>query len=344
MNNDIGEIIEISHGGGGKRMDKLIRFLTSKIGISTLQEDIVGPNATDDSAVLAYSNDNIVLTTDSHTVDPIFFRGGNIADLSICGTVNDLTVMGAKPKYLTLGLIIEEGYPTEKLGVLATTLGVRCREANVRIVAGDTKVMPRGMISEIVMNTAGVGSLIRDIPIQDSAASIGDSIILTAPIGVHGTSLMSLREGIEFETDLASDVSSFWPSFETIVKNEGVHAMKDLTRGGFAAGLSEIATKSNVCLEIEEIRIPIKQESQAICDMLGLEIMEISGEGCAVVIVDAAHAEELLKELQSHNISRDAVIVGTVKESPQGKVHVITEIGGTRILDKPYGEPIPRVC
>ncbi|OLS26618.1 MAG: Hydrogenase isoenzymes formation protein HypE [Candidatus Heimdallarchaeota archaeon LC_2] len=344
MNNEIGEIIEISHGGGGKRMDLLIKFLTSNIGLETFNQDIVGPNASDDSAVLPYNANNIVITTDSHTVDPIFFRGGNISDLSICGTVNDLTVMGAVPKYLTFGLIIEEGYKIEKLQQLARTLGDRCREANVRIVAGDTKVMPRGMISEIVMNTAGVGTLVREAPIQDAAAKSGDSIIITAPIGVHGTSLMSLREGIEFDTDLASDVASFWPSFENVIKNSGVHAMKDLTRGGMASGLSEIALKSNVCLEIYEDRVPIKEESQAICDILGLEIFEISGEGCAVIIVDNDNTDEILNELKTKNISKYAVKVGTVKESPKGKVHVITEIGGTRILDKPYGEPIPRVC
>lgn len=344
MSNEIGKIIEISHGGGGKRMDQLISFLSAKIGIYAADEDIVSPKATDDSAILPYDSDNIVMTTDSHTVDPIFFRGGNISDLSICGTVNDLTVMGAIPKYLTLGVIIEEGFETEKLGVLAETLGKRCREANVRIVAGDTKVMPRGMLSEIVMNTSGVGTLIRERPIMDSAAKPGDLVILTAPIGVHGTSLMSLREGIEFETDLPSDVASFWPSFEDIVTNEGVHAMKDLTRGGLAAGLSEIAIKSKICIEIEETLIPIREESQAICDMLGLEILEISGEGCAVLVVSPGAGEELLQQLRLKQISRNAVIVGTIKEDPKGRVHVLTDIGGTRILDKPYGEPIPRVC
>lgn len=344
MNIEIGDIIEISHGGGGKRMDQLIRFISSNIGIESTEMDIVGPTASDDSAVISYSENNIVMTTDSHTVDPIFFRGGNIADLSVCGTVNDLTVMGAIPKFLTLGLIIEEGYKTEKLGELAKTLGERCREASVRIVAGDTKVMPRGMISEIVMNTAGVGSLVRESPIQDSEAQIGDVVILTAPIGVHGTSLMSLREGIEFDTDLSSDVASFWPAFENIVKNEAVHAMKDLTRGGLAAGLSEIATKSKVCLEINEVDVPIKEESQAICDILGLEIMEISAEGCAVMVVDERKSDEILLELHKHSISQNAIIVGRVKNNPKGRVYVITEIGGTRILDKPYGEPIPRVC
>jgi hydrogenase expression/formation protein HypE len=344
MSSEIGKIIEISHGGGGKRMDQLISFLSSKIGIKTEAEDIVSPKATDDSAVLAYNENNIVITTDSHTVDPIFFRGGNISDLSICGTINDLTVMGAMPKFLTLGLIIEEGFETEKLGILAETLGKRCRDANVRIVAGDTKVMPRGMLSEIVMNTAGVGTMMRNPPIEDSAAKVGDLVILTAPIGVHGTSLMSLREGIEFETDLPSDVASFWPSFEKIVLNEGVHAMKDLTRGGLAAGLSEIAIKSEICIEIEETLIPIREESQAICDMLGLEILEISGEGCAVLVVDPKAGQNILNELRSKDIGKNAVIVGKIKENPKGRVHVLTDIGGTRILDKPYGEPIPRVC
>jgi hydrogenase expression/formation protein HypE len=338
------EFIEISHGGGGKRMDRLIAFLSQKMGLSNADSDTIGPLAADDSAVVEFLSDQLVLTTDSHTVDPDFFRGGNIGDLSISGTVNDLTVMGAQPLYLTLGMIIEEGYSFEKLGKIASTIGEICRNAGVRIVCGDTKVMPKGTLSNIVLNTAGVGTLVRSTPIADSGAKPGDKVIITGPIGDHGTSLMSLREGLEFETTLESDVASFWPSFKDIVRDNAIHAMKDLTRGGLASAVNEIAAKSSVCLLLEEESIPIRQESQAIADILGLEIMEVSCEGSAVLCVDSSSADAILEEFRKFEISEMACIVGTVEEEPKGRVHVITDIGGTRILDKPYGEPIPRVC
>ncbi|MHA2404351.1 MAG: HypE family hydrogenase expression/formation protein [Candidatus Kariarchaeaceae archaeon] len=204
--------------------------------------------------------------------------------------------------------------------------------------------MPKGTLSNIVLNTAGVGTLVRSTPIADSGAKPGDKVIITGPIGDHGTSLMSLREGLEFETTLESDVASFWPSFKDIVRDNAIHAMKDLTRGGLASAVNEIAAKSSVCLLLEEESIPIRQESQAIADILGLEIMEVSCEGSAVLCVDSSSADAILEEFRKFEISEMACIVGTVEEEPKGRVHVITDIGGTRILDKPYGEPIPRVC
>ncbi|MHA2170226.1 MAG: hydrogenase expression/formation protein HypE, partial [Candidatus Kariarchaeaceae archaeon] len=328
------EFVEISHGGGGKQMDRLIAFLSQKIGLENADSDTIGPLAADDSAVVdfPFPDNKLVLTTDSHTVDPIFFRGGNIGDLSISGTINDLTVMGAQPLYFTLSMIIEEGYSFEKLGKIATTIGEQCRDADVRIVCGDTKVMPKGTLSNIVLNTAGVGNLVRSIPIADSGAKVGDKIIITGPIGDHGTSLMSLREGLEFETTLESDVAPFWPSFKDIVSNQAIHAMKDLTRGGLASAVNEIAMKSNVCLLLEEELIPIRQESQAIADILGLEIMEVSCEGSAVLCVDPSSADALLQKFHKHKVSEMACIVGTVRENPKGRVHILTDIGGTRIL------------
>ncbi|MHA2253977.1 MAG: hydrogenase expression/formation protein HypE [Candidatus Kariarchaeaceae archaeon] len=338
------EFVEISHGGGGKRMDQLISFISKHIGIEDAKNDTIGPNAADDSAVVDFPADKLVLTTDSHTVDPDFFRGGNIGDLSIAGTVNDLTVMGAQPVYLTLSMVIEEGYSFDKIGKIARTIRRLCEETGTRIVCGDTKVMPKGTVSNIVLNTAGVGQLVREKPIGDAQAKPGDIVIITGPIGDHGTALMSLREGLEFETTLVSDVAPFWPSFKNVVSDKRVHAMKDLTRGGLASGINEIAKKSGVCIVLDEDQIPIRPESQAIADILGLEILEVSCEGCAIMVIDSTAEKEIMEELKLHPISEYAAIVGRIVEEPKGRVHVKTEIGGTRILDKPYGEPIPRVC
>ena len=345
MNNEQKQV-ELSHGGGGKRMDQLIQFIGQHMNLSNGKEDLIGPLATDDGAVIALpsSQNKIVLTTDSHTVDPVFFKGGNIGDLAVAGTVNDLVVMGAKPMYFTLGMIIEEGFLFDDLAKIAQSIGKGCQATGVRVVAGDTKVMPKHMLSNIVLNTAGFGILLRDQPLHDGNAKIGDSIIITGRIGDHGISLMALREGLKFETDLKSDVMPLWPVLEPVVRNPHVHVMKDLTRGGLASALNEIATKSKVCLVIEEDQIPVKPEAQAIADILGLELMEVSCEGKVVIIVDKEAEQEVLSYLRGQPETKDAAIIGHVKETPPKKVHVITEIGGTRVLDKPYGEPIPRVC
>lgn len=339
-------IVEISHGAGGRKMDELISFISKIIDIKNNQEDIIGPEEMDDSSILPIDVEQreIVMTTDSHTVDPIFFRGGNIGSLAVAGTINDLVVMGSKPQYLTLGLIIEEGFKFNDLAEICKSIGEMIKNSEVRIVTGDTKVMPKGKISNLVINTAGVGKLIRKTPIRDSAAQKGDMIIITGSIGDHGASLISLREGLNFETKLASDLHSFWPSFKDIITDPKIRCMKDITRGGFASAANEIASKSKVCLKVNEDQIPIKPEVQAICDILGFEVLEISCEGKALMIVENGSELEIIKKLKKFDFCKDASIIGYVDQSPQAQVHIITDIGGTRQLMKPYGEPIPRVC
>ncbi len=346
MDQEHEQIVDLAMNGGGKKMDALIKFISENLGSQTGSEDIISPAHMDDSAVIELKGDNnkIVITTDSHTVDPVFFTGGNIGDLSIAGTVNDLTVMGAEPKYLTIGMIIEEGFKFSDLSKIVQTIGKRARETGVRIVAGDTKVMPKGDLSNIILNTAGFGLLIREYPISDAKTKPGDKIILTGSIGDHGTSLMALREGMDFQTDLPSDAAPFWPAFRDVVKNTGIHSMKDITRGGLASASNEIADKSGVCLVIDSEEVIVKPEANAICDILGLEIYEISCEGRAIMAVDPDEVENVIAELHKYELSKEAKVVGYVEEAPKGQVHIITDIGGKRILDKPYGEPIPRVC
>lgn len=337
------EIVDISMGGGGKRMDLLIKFIGEKIGLGNSDEDIVGPTDMDDSAVIKMSSDRIVITTDGHTVDPVFFPGGNIGDLAIAGTVNDLMVMGCQPLYLTLSMIIEEGFPFEKLGEICSTMDNLARKSGVRIVAGDTKVMPKGSLNNIVLTTAGVGVIKRETPLQDSKGVPGDVVIVSGTIGDHGAALMARREGIDLETNLPSDVRPLWPDFKEVVLHPGVRSMKDVTRGGLASALSELSTKSGLVIEVIEDRIPVDPRSKAICDILGLEPLEISSEGKVVMLCSKSSAEEVLDLLKSTDAGKNAKIIGELIEGPP-EVHVKTNVGGTRLLDKPYGEPIPRVC
>jgi hydrogenase expression/formation protein HypE len=342
----VGDIVEISHGGGGKRMDTLIEFMLQCIHQRTSKNVVIGSSQGDDGAFLNFDHpiESIVMTTDSHTVSPLFFKGGNIGDLSIAGTINDVVVMGAEPKFFSLGVVIEEGFSMSELATIFETIGSRVEETGISIATGDTKVMPKGSMEGLVTNTTGIGVLVREQPLAITDAKVGDKIIISGTIGDHGASLMSQREGIDLDTDLNSDVSPFWPYFRDIVANPDVHVMKDLTRGGLASALNDIARASQVLLEIEEDLIPIRDETQAVCDILGLEVMEISSEGKAIIIVESNSAEGVLHELHRHELSRDAKIIGSVKANPKERVHVVTDIGGTRILDKPYGEPIPRVC
>jgi hydrogenase expression/formation protein HypE len=340
------DTIDLSMNGGGKRMDLLIKFISDNIAITNDHNDIIGPQDADDSAVIQITaNDpRIVITTDSHTIDPLRFRGGDIGKLAICGTTNDLVVMGCKPLYITLSMIIEEGFSSITLAEICKSIRKELEKTNIRVVAGDTKIMPKGTLSGMIINTAGFGILEIDKPWNDASAEAGDVIIVSGSIGDHGTSLMAMREGIDLDTDLPSDVASLWPEFEDLHKLKGIKAMKDITRGGLSSCLAEIAMKSDVNIEIEETKLPIKPEAQAICDILGLEIMEISCEGRVIIIVSADETSEVLDVLSKYPVTKDATIIGKVNEKPKGIVYVKTEIGGTRIMDKPYGEPIPRVC
>jgi len=342
----IGDIIELSHGGGGQRMDVLIKYILEIINQEVPDTVHFGSTEGDDGAMLELTgqSNKIVLSTDSHTVYPLFFRGGNLGDLSIVGTINDVVCMGAKPEFLTLGLIIEEGFAMDDLRKIVESMAARLKESGAIIVSGDTKVMPKGHLSGLVTNTAGYGRMVRDDPLSIANAREGDKIIISGPIGDHGASLMSLREGIDLDTDLLSDVIPFWPYMEEIIRDPRTHVVKDLTRGGLASAMSDIATASKKLLEIDEVAIPIRDSTQAVCDILGLEVMEISSEGKAVIFVAPEFEDECLKILHGTEFGRDAHSVGQVKSLPAGAVHIITEIGGTRLLAKPFGEPIPRVC
>ncbi|MHA2131998.1 MAG: hydrogenase expression/formation protein HypE, partial [Promethearchaeota archaeon] len=267
--------------------------------------------------------------------------------LSICGTVNDLIMMGAEPLALTSMIIIEEGFEFQKLEKIVNSMNSKAKEAGIAIIAGDSKVMPKGTLNEIIIATSGLGIKDKKVQILDNNVKVGDKIILTGSIGDHGTALMASREGLNISTDLKSDISlllEIYKCSKTEIDNNYIHAMKDPTRGGIAAALNEWANKSNVSIWIEEEKIPIKKQVTAICDMLGLDPYNIASEGRALLAVDPLHSDNIFKKIKTTQIGKEAEIIGEVKDEDPKRVFLKTIVGGTRFVDMPLGEPIPRIC
>ncbi len=342
------KVIRLAHGAGGILQEELIDFITKNIPFKNVNNGI-GVKELDDGATIPLNNydKEIVITADGHTIYPLFFPGGDLGILSICGTVNDLLMMGAEPLALTSMIIIEEGFGFNKLEKIIGSMNNMAKKANIAIIAGDTKVMPRGTLNEIVIATTGIGIKDKNITILDSNLKVGDQIIITGSIGDHGTALMASREGLNISTDLKSDISLLLEVYEEVkseIKSNYIHAMKDPTRGGIAAALNDWAKKSYVSIWIDEEKVPVKKEVSAICDMLGLDPYNIACEGRALLAVDPNKAEIILNKIRKTNIGKDAQIIGEVKADNPKRVLLKTIVGGTRIVDMPLGEPIPRIC
>lgn len=334
--------IETAHGAGGKTMQKLLEeviipsFGRRKLGT-------IGLDEMDDGATLPIDGGKLIVCADAHTVHPIFFPGGNLGTLTACGTLNDLSVMGAQPVAMTNTVIVEEGTEIETLHEILRSLNSIIEPLGVAMIAGDTKVMPRGTLDGIVISTAGIGRVYLDDPISDAGAKAGDDIVLTGTIGDHGTTLLAHREGLKFETDLVSDVAPLWEPIKSCLDTGGIHAMKDPTRGGTAVALNEIASKSNVEFELDETLVPIKQEVRSLCDILGIDPLNMSNEGMAVMAVDQEYTERVLSALSDFKTTQNAQVVGKVNAGTP-RVVMKTQIGGRKIVQVPYGEPVPRVC
>ncbi len=338
------DVIKLSHGAGGAYMDELVKELF--LGGFNLRRALngVGLDALDDGASLIVGDREIVVSIDGHTVDPIFFPGGDLGRLAISGAVNDVAVMGAKPVAILDAIIVEEGYSMGRLRALVRSMDETAQEAGVAIISGDFKVMPRGHLDKVVITTCSIGILEAGRRILDSGARPGDKVIVTGPIGDHGIALMSAREGLEFETELKSDVAPIWCVVEAALKAGEVRAMKDPTRGGLSAALNTIAEKSGVSIWIDEERVPIREEVRAASEMLGLDPYEVTCEGRAIIIVSPETADDVLKAVRGTRHGREAEIIGEVRGERPGYVLLRTMVGGTRVLRKPLGEPIPRVC
>ena len=341
-------VIRLAHGAGGQLQEELIDFITKNITYKKVGKGI-GVDELDDGATIPLDDydKEIVITADGHTVYPLFFPGGNLGILSVCGTINDLLMMGAEPLAITSVIIIEEGLKIELLEKIINSFNYKAREANVAIIAGDTKVMPRGTLNEIIMATTGIGIKDKNIRILDNNLKLGDKIIITGTIGDHGTALISSREGLKISSDLESDVELLLEIYKVLkpdIDKNYIHAMKDPTRGGIAAALNDWAMKSNIGIILEEEKIPIKKQVNAICEMLGLDPFTVACEGRALMSVDSNQAEKILAKVKSTEIGKDAQIIGEVTSENAKKVLLKTIIGGTRVVDMPIGESIPRIC
>ena len=332
----------MSHGAGGEVMQSLISDIILGNLSNKRVNGGVGLDDLDDGATIPFGDYEIVLTTDSHTVNPIFFPGGDIGKISIAGTVNDVSVMGAKPLAIANAMVVSEGFPGEDFERIIKSMDEVCREVDVAIITGDTKVMEQDKLDKIIISTTGIGIVKKGEVKRDSSLKLGDKIILTGSIGDHGVSLMSYREGFGFETDLKSDVAPVWGMVKAALDVGGVNAMKDPTRGGVANALNELASKSGVGMLLDEEKIPIKKEVIAASEMLGIDPYEVANEGKVIMGVDADNAEEILQAIRKTKYGKDAQIIGEVTNDK----HVILEtvMGGKRILEAPIADPVPRVC
>jgi len=348
------EKITLAHGAGGEQMDRFIKKTILKH--LTQQDNVEIPlSMLDDSSVI----DDIVFSTDSHTVQPLFFPGGDIGSLSVAGTVNDVSVMGAQPLALSSGLIIEEGFSFEEIDKIIESMSKTARKAGVPIITGDTKVVEHGAIQQCMINTSGIG---KRTPILDKNFEIvrqyrkcsqrwlldgnlkpGDEIIVSGTLGDHGIALMSFREGYGFETTVRSDVACVHQLLKSLLEIGGIISAKDPTRGGLANTVNEWSEKSNYGITLFEEEIPISEGVRAACDLLGLDPLHIGNEGKVVVGVVKEKADEILNQIKKHPLGKDAAIIGEVDEK-KGYVKMKTEIGGKRIIPKPIGDPVPRIC
>lgn len=333
--------VTLKQGGGGRAMRSLIERLFVR-DFATLPFDGVGISAMDDGAAVKIGDEWLVITTDSHVIHPIFFPGGDIGRLSICGTVNDLAMMGAtRVLGMTCSVILEEGFSIEALEVIQRSMVEACREARAPVVTGDTKVMGRREIDGIVLNTCGIG-LTRTL-IRDNGLSVGDRIIVTGSIGEHGLAVMAARHNIEIDGDLISDVAPMNSMIEAILDSGAISAMKDPTRGGVSSALHEMAHKSNVGIVIEERAVPVLPAVRAVGELLGIDPLHVANEGKALIGVRADAADEILARLHAHPLGRRAAIIGTCVAERPGSIVLDTGFG-RRLLAEPEGEPLPRIC
>ena len=334
--------IGMSHGAGGEVMGNLI----SETILNNLSKKAVeggyGLDALDDGATIPIDDYEIVVTTDGHTVNPLFFPGGDIGRISAAGTINDVSVMGAKPLAISNAMILQEGFPIEDLDKIIKSMSDTCEEADVAVITGDTKVMEQDKLDGLVIVTTGIGIAKKGEVIKDSTLSVGDKIIITGSVGDHGMSLMSFREGFGFETELKSDVAPMWGIISKALEVGGVTAMKDPTRGGLANCINEMARKSGVGVLLQDEAIPVKREVRAASEMLGIDPYEVANEGKVLMGVKAEKAEEVLEAIKTDKYGKDAAIIGEVIDDD--KVLIETGIGGVRILETPIADPVPRVC
>jgi hydrogenase expression/formation protein HypE len=338
MGGTVADRILLAHGSGGK----LAHDLVQEMFVDVLGNPILAK--LDDAAVFTASG-RLAFTTDSYVVTPIFFPGGDIGKLAVCGTVNDLAMSGARPLYLSLSFIIEEGFLQKDLEEIVNSVKGATDEARVTIVTGDTKVVDQGSVDKLYVNTAGVGAVAPGLNISGSNAQPGDKVLLSGPIGDHGIAVMSKREGFSFSTKLESDCAPLNDMVaDMLAASSNIHCLRDPTRGGLATTLNELAKQSEIKIIIEEERLPVRDEVLAACEMLGFDPLYVANEGKLVAVVAAPDAERVLNTMRKTRYGKEAVILGEVVEGDSGRVVMKTHLGATRIVDMLVGDLLPRIC
>jgi len=329
--------ILLAHGSGGTQAHALVAEIVAALDSPALAR-------LDDAALLEIGG-RLAFTTDSYVVQPIFFPGGDIGKLAVCGTVNDLSMLGATPEYLSLALIIEEGLEIEVLRRVVASIRKTAALAGVSIVTGDTKVVGRGAADRLFINTAGVGVVPEGIDISGHHARPGDAVILSGSIGDHGIAVLSRREGLAFETKLKSDCAPLNGLVQAMLDTGAtIHTLRDPTRGGLASVLKEIAVQSEVAIEVDEIQVPVRDAVAAACEMLGLDPFYVANEGKLVALVPPADADKILAAMRAHEHGREAAVIGDVLAGSAGRVTLRTNLGTSRLLNMLAGEPLPRIC
>jgi hydrogenase expression/formation protein HypE len=328
--------ITLAHGNGGAENNELI----TKVFYKAFKNDILSKS--EDAAVI--QNGTLAFSTDSFTVSPLFFNGANIGKLAVCGTCNDLAMMGAKPKYLTCSVIIEEGFEIRELEKIVKSMKEELEVNGAIVVSGDTKVVPKGAVDKIFINTTGIGEILYK-GISSNNITENDLILVSRDIGAHGATIFAAREGMDLETSLKSDCASLYPQVKALIDSGiKITALRDATRGGVSAVLNEWAKQSDICIEIEEEKIPICDEVKGICEMLGFEAMSLANEGTFVLAIPKDDALKALEVLQTFEYSKTASIIGKVTQQYEQRVILNSQWGTKRFLDVPTGELLPRIC
>ncbi len=331
--------IKIEHGNGGKQSYKIIQEIIMPNFKNPILEQL------DDAGVLEIGRKKIAFSTDGYVVSPIFFPGGDIGRLAVNGTVNDLSMVGAIPKYISLSLILEEGFSKDELEKILQSIKIQSKEAGVLVVCGDTKVVPKGMADKIFITTSGIGIIPHGVNISGCNAKVGDKIILSGTIADHGISILVVRDSLGIEADIKSDTAPLNKMVEEILKiSNNIHTLRDPTRGGIASSLNEIARQSNVSIKIYEEKIPIKDEVKGICEILGFSPLYIANEGKMLVFVSPSDADKVLECMRQNKYGKYSQIIGEVVEEGKGLVFMETIIGNLILIDMPSFSQLPRIC
>jgi hydrogenase expression/formation protein HypE len=333
------ERITLSHGSGGKATQTLIEA----VFLEAFANPLLAP--LEDGAVLSAHGGRLAFTTDSYVVSPLFFPGGDIGDLAVNGTVNDLAVTGARPLWLSAGFILEEGFPVADLERIVASMAAAAERAGVQVVTGDTKVVQRGKADGCYVNTAGVGVIERTGTLELAAARPGDAVIVSGPIGDHGVTVMLARGELDIESEVVTDTAPLAGLVERLLDaTDGVRGLRDATRGGVATICNEVARAAGVAVVVEEEAVPVRPDVRGACELLGIDPLYVACEGRLVAVVDGDQVDAAMAALRSHPLGEGAAVIGRVRDDPPGLVLLKTSFGGTRIVDLLVGDPLPRIC